>query len=278
MYLIRFISISIWASVLLLSCSTLAKDKNHIYVVASEEVECPGPDEAFVTTCSGSSGDDDLLQSVDTTETEESFDESDLVNEVLEDSTNEKNNDDNDDNDNDTQSTKQPQSKCASNDNEQQQYRNPRNEREDDGKTQSNDDEFDSPAAIQQLKQTTTNLIQRYYDPLPKQGKCAIGTICGFTASRLSLGVANRIFRIAGATWLMSEVAHTTGYCDEAQCVPEEARPWIGIINRTLRQQFIKVRLLAHKIWNQDRIREIVKRDEVVAAAFAAGAFVGFIV
>ena len=49
-------------------------------------------------------------------------------------------------------------------------------------------------------------------------------------------------------------------------------------MKRTLIQQFIKVRLLAHKRWNQDRIREMVKKDEVVAFAFAAGAFIGFIV
>jgi hypothetical protein len=42
--------------------------------------------------------------------------------------------------------------------------------------------------------------------------------------------------------------------------------------------QCIKVRLFARRIWNQDRIRELAQKDELVAAMFAAGAFIGFIV
>ena len=90
--------------------------------------------------------------------------------------------------------------------------------------------------------------------------------------------MANRIFRIAGATWVLSEMLHTSGFCDEAKCVPEEARPWIGILRRTLIKQCMKVRALARKVWDQDRIRELAQRDELVAVGFANGAFVGFVV
>ena len=73
-------------------------------------------------------------------------------------------------------------------------------------------------------------------------------------------------------------MAHTTGFCDEAQCVPEDARPWVGIIKRALIKQCIKVRLFVRKIWNSDKIRELAQRDELVALGFAAGAFIGFVV
>lgn len=245
----------------------------------TDNIDCPGPDEAFVTTCSGSSSDKTtqtttpLSEETDIIE-DDLFDESVLVNEVLEDSSEEE------------LPPKQSQPKFTSSNNsdytrqkQQQQYDNNFNSKDD---RYSNEEgtcnSDDGPMAIQQLKQTTTKLMQRYYDPLPKQGKMAIGTIVGFTASRLSLGVANRIFRIAGATWVLSEIAHSSGFCDEAQCVPEEARPWIGIMKRTLIKQCIKVRLFARRIWNQDRIRELAQKDELVAAMFAAGAFIGFIV
>jgi len=250
----------------------------------TDNIDCPGPDEAFVTTCSGGSSDKTTQTTSPSEETDitedDLFDESDLVNEVLEDSTTEQ-----------ELPPKQSQPKYTSNNNNSYDYERQHQQKQQqhfDTNFNSKDDRHsneegmcnsdDGPMALQQFKQTTTKLMQRYYDPLPKQGKMAIGTIVGFTASRLSLGVANRIFRIAGATWVLSEMAHSSGFCDEAQCVPEEARPWIGIVKRALINQCIKVRLFARRIWNQDRIRELAQKDELVAAMFAAGAFIGFIV
>ena len=248
-----------------------------------DNIDCPGPDEAFVTTCSGTTANDKTTQTTPLSEETDTikddlFDESDLVNEVLEDSTTEE----------ELPPPKQSQPKFTSNSNNRDDYERQKQQQQFDTNFNSKDDRHsndegmcnsdDGPMALQQFKQTTTKLMQRYYDPLPKQGKMAIGTIVGFTASRLSLGVANRIFRIAGATWVLSEMAHSSGFCDEAQCVPEEARPWIGIAKRALINQCIKVRLFARRIWNQDRIRELAQKDELVAAMFAAGAFIGFIV
>jgi len=233
----RFIFILVWASIFLLSHSPSSA------VNASEaDIDCPGPDEAFVTTCSGSSD-----KSNDETKTE-SFDDSDLVDEVLEDS---------------KEKVKQHPPKAYN---------------FGDSEENTDDDDTKGSGAIQQLKQTTKTLLKQYYDPLPSQGKCAIGTICGFTASRLSLGVANRVFRLVGATWVMSEILNITGYCDEAKCLPEEARPWIEVMHRVLRKQSAKVRITARKIWDADRIREIAQTDEMVAGGFAAGAFIGFVV
>lgn len=297
MYVIRCIYVFIWASISLLSCSTIniVNASND----ADDSIDCPGPDEAFVTTCSGtgseSNGNNKPAESVDgdepsisthnneksqpseTTTIEEDEIFSDLVNEVLEDSF-QKEKDEIDSQTTTQQQQSQPKfSSSKSNDSQSQQQK--QYSFNDDGQQQYDSDGDDvGPAAIQQLKQTTTKLLQKYYDPLPPNGKCVIGTICGFTASRLSLGVANRIFRIAGATYVLSEMAHTTGFCDEAQCVPEEARPWVGIIKRALIKQCIKVRLFVRKIWNSDKIRELAQRDELVAMGVAAGAFIGFVV
>jgi hypothetical protein len=146
-----------------------------------------------------------------------------------------------------------------------------------------NEDEFEEAGdigatAMKQFKHTFGVLTHKYYDPLPPKAKCAVGTICGFTASRLTLGVANRIVRLTGAVWVASEVLYTSGFCDEAQCVPGEMRPWIGILKRALINQCIKVRLLARKIYNQERIREIAQQDQMFAGGFASGALVGFVV
>jgi hypothetical protein len=40
----------------------------------------------------------------------------------------------------------------------------------------------------------------------------------------------------------------------------------------------MKVRALARRIYDQDRIRELAQRDEFVAAGFASGAFIGFVI
>ena len=136
----------------------------------------------------------------------------------------------------------------------------------------------DNANAMQQLQHTFVKLTHRYYDPLPEKARCAVGTICGFASSRIAMGVANRAIRLTGAVWVASEVLHTSGFCDETKCVPEEMRPWIGIIRRGLIKQCNNVRTIARKIYNQDRIQEIAKRDGMFAGGFASGAFVGFVV
>ena len=143
--------------------------------------------------------------------------------------------------------------------------------------TSSDDNEF---SVYHQLKKTTATFVHRHYTPLPQRGKCAIGSACGFLASRLSLGVANRIFRVAGATWVFSEAIHASGLCDETSCavIPEEARPWIVILRRSIGQKVESVRRMARKLWNKERIREMARQDEALACGLAAGAFVGFIV
>ena len=218
-------------------------------------VDCPGKDEAFVTTCSGNGSSKDseatdyaqeqghhdepptVIDSVD-------FDEDDIVNEVLEDSDN--------------------------------QYNGGFEQEEEEAGVC--DATYSENTPIQQLKANFNTLTQRYYDPLPRNGKVAIGTSLGFIASRISLGVANRLFRVAGAIWVLSEMAYTSGFCDEAQCVPEEARPWIGIIKRAAVNCSQKVRTWARKVYDQDKIRELAQKDEFVAGGFATGAFIGFII
>eukprot|EP00984_Skeletonema_dohrnii_P032828 scaffold27662_cov94-Skeletonema_dohrnii-CCMP3373.AAC.1 len=159
---------------------------------ADDVVDCPGKDEAFVTTCSGTenidspadnaeeaSHDDEptIIDSVD-------FDEDDLVNEVLEDFDSQNDN-----------NFKQEEAE------------------EEDGVC---DAAYDN-TPMQQLRANINTLTKRYYDPLPSNGKAAIGAI-----------------------WVLSEVMYTSGFCDEAQCVPEEARPWIGILRRTVVKQCMK--------------------------------------
>ncbi len=143
--------------------------------------------------------------------------------------------------------------------------------------TSSDDAEF---SVYHQLKKTTATFVNRHYTPLPQRGKCAIGSACGFLASRLSLGVANRIFRVAGATLVFSEAIHASGLCDETSCaaIPEDVRPWIVILRRSIGQKVESVRMMARKLWNKERIREMARRDEALACGLAAGAFVGFIV
>jgi hypothetical protein len=149
----------------------------------------------------------------------------------------------------------------------------------------SSDDNVDDvmATAVQQFKRTSNRLIQKYYTPLPKQGKGAIGGVIGYTISRLALGVANRIFRIVGATYVLSEALYTSGFCDEEKCstsslIPEEARPWITILRRLVIRQCIKIRNVTRQLWDTEKIRYVAQKDEVLSGGFAVGAFIGFVV
>lgn len=261
----RFLVALAWAACLLSPQLAAAAD--------AADIDCPGPDEAFVSTCSGPSaeqtptpssdaataGSDAATDDAETNPDEaDILDESDLVNEVLE----------------DAKEDPPPQPT---------QTRQPPNSNEFGQEPHFSDepgycDANEGTAAIHQLQHTTKRLLAKYYDPLPHKGKTAIGILGGFAASRLSLGAANRVFRILGATWVLSEAMHTSGFCDELQCIPGEARPWVGILRRAIVTQCMKVRALARKVWDQERIRKFAQRDEMVAAGFAAGAFIGFVV
>lgn len=251
--------------------------------------QCPDDNTAFITTCGGSNSEqdissetidgsteeetntsgetfeDDAIHHQDVTDPDEvldqseydnAFDDSHIVDEVIHESTREQSEQ--------QQQQQQHEESCTSN--------FVQNE------SQNDDSEEISVNAMQQLQHTFVKLTQRYYDPLPVKAKCAVGTICGFASSRIALGVANRLVRVTGAIWVASEVLHTSGFCDETKCVPEEMRPWIGIIRRALVKQCVRVRLMARKIYNQERIREIAKKDSQFAGGFASGAFIGFVV
>ena len=267
---------------------------------------CPGPDEAFVTTCSGGGSDGDGIDQMTEKQTpspaeissKNDDDNSDLVHEVISDGS--INNDENI-----SEQKQQPHNQHESENSGNIDYDNMKDGRQQqqhqswgDGTTQnqqlqqeqssscnnnappSSSNEDTEYSAYYQLKKTTATFVHRYYTPLDKRGKCAIGSACGFLASRLSLGVANRIFRVAGATWVFSEAVHASGLCDETSCavIPEEARPWIVILRRSIGQKVESIRRLARRLWNKERIREIARQDEAMACGFAAGAFVGFIV
>lgn len=208
-------------------------------------VDCPGKDEPFVTTCSGNGNGETepTADGDDDSNGNADFNEDDLVNEVLEDHS---------DSNNFHQKEEQTNNEFC-------------------------DTAYDR-TPMQQLTENIHTITKRYYDPLPRNGKAAIGASLGFIASRICLGVANRVFRLAGATWVLSEMLYTSGFCDEYECVPEEARPWIHILRRTLANQSMKVRTMARRIYDQDRIRELAQKDEFVAAGFASGAFIGFII
>lgn len=242
-----FIAVLLWYPFFLLSCSTCNTVK------ASESdggIDCPGPDEAFVTSCSGPESPPVEVPSPSLSPEIQSSD--DLVDEAVGESK-------------ESNNSHEAHNSVGNNDDSQQEF--------DSSGSRSGD-----TTTAQQLKLATKELISRHYDPLPRQGKCAIGTICGFAASRLSLGVANRLFRLAGATWVLSEMMHASGFCDEAKCMPEGARPWIGILRKAMVQLCTKVRIIARQIWDQDRIRELGQKDEMLTGGFAVGAFVGFIV
>jgi hypothetical protein len=218
-------------------------------------VDCPGKDEPFVTTCSGNgNGETEPDADDDRNNNNADFNEEDLVNEVLEDDS-ERNHPYT------AYEDEEPNSPSSAS--------NTANE--------FCDTSYDK-TPMQQLTENINTITKRYYDPLPRNGKAAIGVSLGFIASRICLGVANRVFRLAGATWVLSEMLYTSGFCDEYECVPEEARPWIHILRRTLANQSMKVRAMARRIYDQDRIRELAQRDEFVAAGFASGAFIGFVI
>lgn len=276
-------------------------------VVAEDETkyECP-KDHAFVTTCTGSSDDGGGAVAVaadagadevddeaiyfeevarealqDDLSSHEQFsndgvhddDFDDLVDEVLEESVKEETF---------QQQQQPPPSTNKQSSSFEQQQQNAFTSNSNSNNSNQNDycdaDPDLATTAMQQLKHQITTLTHKYYDPLPEKGKCAIGTVCGFAASRITMGVANRVFRLVGATWVAAEVLHTSGFCDESKCVPSEMRPWIGILHRALVKQCVKVRLIARRVWDQDRIRELAQNHKQFSGGFASGAFIGFVV
>lgn len=235
----------------LFACASFFFASRFAMTAEAADSDCPGPGEAFVTTCSGAEShpNNEPLE-------EMLVDDLDFVEDVVSEDSNTRTHDTSD--------------WMANNKGSQ------RESSQGQGQRKSSPGQGEAPLSPKNKMKAT---VQQYYDPLPSQGKCCIGCLCGFVSSRLSLGVANRVFRLAGATWVFSEVMETSGFCDEATCaLPEEAQHWVDVLRKALVKQCLRVRMIARRIWDRERIRELAQKDAMLVAGAFAGAFIGFIV
>ena len=226
----------------LFACASFFSVSRFAMTADAADSDCPGPGEAFVTTCSGAESNPNNEPSEDIL-----VHDLDLVEDVVSEESNTRSHDTSDWMPNDKGSQRE-----------------------------SSPGQAEAPLSPKNKMKAT---VQQYYDPLPSQGKCCIGCLCGFVSSRLSLGMANRVFRLAGATWVFSEVMETSGFCDESACVlPEETQHWVDVLRNALVKQCLRVRMIARRIWDRERIRELAQKDAMLVAGAFAGAFIGFVV
>ena len=247
----------------------------------SNTVDCPGRDEAFVTSCSGSGGGGEAQEARQQTDGRVE-DESDLVDEVLRESAG-------------REERAEPAKESRRSEEERQRANyggGPRAEKQSafadqqrrQGKQQEepvcdapSDDDESAAVLLVQLRRGLETQVRRHYDPLRPELKALTGSVLGMISSRLVLGVASRLVRLAGAVYVLSEALHASGYCDESSCVPEEARPWISVMKRAIVRQCVRVREASRRVWNEERIREFVDGNKDLAGGLAAGAFFGFV-
>ena len=247
----------------------------------SNTVDCPGRDEAFVTSCSGSGGGGEAQEARQQTDGRVE-DESDLVDEVLRESAG-------------REERAEPAKESRRSEEERRQRANysggPRAEKQSafadrqrrEGQQQEEpvcdapSDDESAAVLLVQLRRGLETQVRRHYDPLRPELKALTGSVLGMISSRLVLGVASRLVRLAGAVYVLSEALHASGYCDESSCVPEEARPWISVMKRAIVRQCVRVREASRRVWNEERIREFVDGNKDLAGGLAAGAFFGFV-
>ena len=260
--------------VLLLASSALCQEDE-----ASARVDCPGKDEAFVTSCSGGGdgGKSNEAQQADDTDGRGIEGESDLVDEVLRESAShgeraEPAKDSRRSSEGETQRANSNGGPRA----EKQSTFADRQRRKAPVCDASSDDES-AAVLLHKLRYNLETQVQKYYDPLRPELKTLAGSVLGMISSRLVLGVASRLVRTVGAVYVLSEALHASGYCDESRCIPEEARPWLSMIKRVIVRQCVRVREASRRIWNEDRIREFVEENKDLAAGLAGGAFIGFV-
>ncbi|EJK48570.1 hypothetical protein THAOC_32622 [Thalassiosira oceanica] len=242
----------------------------------SNRVDCPGKDEAFVTSCSGGGvgGERKEAHQADGPVVD---DESDLVDEVLRESAGREG----------ERAEPAKESRRSANSNHggpragkqstfaDQQRR--RGQQQEEPVCDASSDDESADVLLHKLRHNVEIQVHRYYDPLKPELKTLAGAVLGVISSRLVLGVASRLVRLAGAVYVLSEALHASGYCDESRCVPEEARPWLSVIKRVIVRQSVRVREASRRVWNEERIREFVDGNKDLAAGLAGGAFVGFV-
>ena len=125
-----------------------------------------------------------------------------------------------------------------------------------------------------EILQGWLNTARDQYDNLPDQGKFATGAVVGFTSSKIAVKSAVRLVKLAGATFVATEMLEAAGILDTE--VYTNSEPAKDIKNRVLS----KVGDIRNSIRNKldgKNIKKWMESDKMGTIGAATGAFFGFL-
>lgn len=118
------------------------------------------------------------------------------------------------------------------------------------------------------------SVARNQYDNLPDQGKFATGAVVGFTSSKVAVNSAVRFVKIAGATFVATEVLEAAGILDmdalteseSSESIKRKAIGKIGEIRASIRRRL-----------DGKNIKRWMEEDRMGSLGAATGAFFGFL-
>ena len=142
---------------------------------------------------------------------------------------------------------------------------------------------FCSPRTVKAstLENDPTEILQKWlntardqYDNLPEQGKFATGAVVGFTTSKIAVNSAVKLVKIAGATFVATEMLEAVGILDTELYTNSE--PAKDIKNRVL-MKVGDIRNSIKQKFDGKNIKKWLESDKMATLGAATGAFFGFL-
>lgn len=112
------------------------------------------------------------------------------------------------------------------------------------------------------------------YDTLPEQGKFATGAVIGFTTSKIAVRSAVKFVKIAGATFVATEMLEAAGILDTDTYTNSESAQ--NVKQRVL-SKVGDVRKAVHRQFDGKNIKSWMESDKMGTIGAATGAFFGFL-
>jgi len=125
-----------------------------------------------------------------------------------------------------------------------------------------------------EILQQWVSAARQQYGNLPDQGKFATGAVVGYTTSKIAVRSAVRFVKIAGATFVATEVLDAAGIFEIEQFADSQSTE--NMKQRALSKigdirQAIKRRL------NGKQLKQMLESDRMGTLGAATGAFFGFL-
>jgi len=147
------------------------------------------------------------------------------------------------------------------------------------------DTEISSLKEYDSLSPKGKSSLKKQYDSLTPKGKFATGAVVGFVSAKAAVGLTVKSLKVAGATFVVTEVMDTAGLFkdlnipDYVDDLVDDVKPFVSMFTMKTRAFVNDARLIVRETINPINLRanleKALKNERLLTLGTAAGAVLG---